>query len=121
MKKLISILACAAILTTSVLSFSACGKKDTSDELRVGLECQYAPFNWTQIDDSNGAVPISGTKEYAGGYDIEIAKRIAEGMGKKLVIVKTEWDGLPQGVQSGVIDCIIAGMSPTEKRKKIKE
>lgn len=27
--------------------------------LTVGMECAYAPYNWTQMDDSNGAVPIS--------------------------------------------------------------
>ena len=57
---------------------------------------QLSPFNWTQINDSNGAVPIDGAKEYAGGYDVEIAKKIAEGLGKELVIVKTEWAGLHQ-------------------------
>jgi putative lysine transport system substrate-binding protein len=91
------------------------GKKDT---FKVGLEAAYAPFNWTQLDDSNGAVPIDGSKEYAGGYDVEIAKRIAKGLGKELVIVKTEWDGLLPALISGKIDAIIAGMSPTEDRKK---
>ncbi len=92
---------------------------DTSaeqEELRVGMECNYAPFNWTQTDDSNNAVEIS-SGGYAGGYDVEIAKRIAEGLGRKLVIVKTEWDGLPPALTSGKIDAIIAGMSPTEDRK----
>ena len=27
--------------------------------LTVGMECAYAPYNWTQMDDSNGAVPIA--------------------------------------------------------------
>ena len=85
---------------------------------RVGRECGYAPFNWTQIDDSNGAVPIDGSQEFAGGYDVEIAKRIAEGLGKELVIVKTEWDGLVPALVSGKIDAIIAGMSPTADRKE---
>lgn len=85
-------------------------------EFRVGMECNYAPFNWTQTDDSNGALEIS-SGGFAGGYDVEIAKRIAEGLGKKLVIVKTEWDGLPPALTSGKIDAIIAGMSPTEERK----
>jgi putative lysine transport system substrate-binding protein len=83
---------------------------------RVGLECGYAPFNWTQLDDSNGGVPIDGNAEFAGGYDVEIAKRIAEGLGKELVIVKTEWDGLLPALTSGKIDAVIAGMSPTAKR-----
>lgn len=86
------------------------------DVFRVGMEADYPPFNWTQTDDSNGAVPIEGTSEYAGGYDVEIAKRIAEGLGKKLVIVKTEWDGLIPSLLSGKIDAIIAGMSPTPDR-----
>lgn len=100
----------------------ACSKKEnkgTTDEayFRVGLEAGYAPFNWTQIDDSNGGVKIDGSAEYAGGYDVEIAKKLAEGLGKELVIVKTEWDGLVPALTSGKIDAIIAGMSPTEERK----
>lgn len=83
---------------------------------RVGLEAGYAPFNWTQMDDSNGGVKIDGNAEYAGGYDVEIAKRIAEGLGKELVIVKTEWAGLLPSLTSGKIDAIIAGMSPTAER-----
>jgi putative lysine transport system substrate-binding protein len=69
------------------------------------------------MDESNGGVRIDGNAEYAGGYDVEIAKKIADGLGKKLVIVKTEWDGLVPALTSGKIDAIIAGMSPTAKRK----
>ena len=112
-KKLFSILALALV---SVFIFSGCsGGKDT---FKVGLEAGYAPFNWTQQDDSNGAVPIEGSKEFAGGYDVQIAKKIAEGLGKELVIVKTDWDGLLPAVSSGMVDAIIAGMSPTAKRKE---
>jgi putative lysine transport system substrate-binding protein len=85
---------------------------------KVGLEAGYPPFNWTQMDNSNGAVPIEGAAEFAGGYDVEIAKKIAEGLGKELVIVKTEWDGLIPALLSGKIDAIIAGMSPTVERKE---
>jgi len=95
---------------------SGSGEGADSEKFRVGMEAGYAPFNWTQIGDSNGAVPIDGSPEYAGGYDVEIAKRIAEGLGKKLVIVKTEWDGLIPALTSGKIDAIIAGMSPTPDR-----
>ncbi len=91
--------------------------QEASNELRIGMECGYAPFNWTQQDDSNGAVAIEGGG-YANGYDVQIAKKVAEGLGKDLVIVKTEWDGLVPAVQSGVIDGIIAGMSPTAERKE---
>ena len=97
------------------------GNASASEEkevFRVGLEAGYPPFNWTQMDDSNGAIKINGAAEYAGGYDVEIAKRIAEGLGRELEVVKVEWDGLVPALTSGKIDAIIAGMSPTEERKK---
>lgn len=84
----------------------------------VGMEAGYPPFNWTQMDDSNGGVPIDGAAEYAGGYDVEIAKLIAEGLGKELLIVKTEWDGLQPALDAGMLDAVIAGMSPTADRAK---
>ena len=82
------------------------------------MEADYPPFNWTQVTPDNGGAKIDGSREYAGGYDVEIAKKIAEGLGRELVIVKTEWDGLVPSLISGKIDAIIAGMSPTENRKK---
>ncbi|AFS77814.1 extracellular solute-binding protein [Gottschalkia acidurici 9a] len=113
------------MILSSVLILAGCGGSDSSkngnaesDTFRVGLECGYPPFNWTQMNDSNGAVKIDGNAEYAGGYDIEMAKKIAEGLGKKLVVVKVEWDGLVPALTSGKIDAIIAGMSPTNLRKE---
>ncbi|MCI5771356.1 MAG: transporter substrate-binding domain-containing protein [Clostridiales bacterium] len=85
--------------------------------LRVGMECEYVPFNWTQSEPNEYTVPIEGGMGYADGYDVQIAKKLAEGLGLELVIVKTEWSGLPLGVQSGMLDAVIAGMSPTEERK----
>lgn len=113
----------AAMSLCGVLLLTGCGSKATNAKaeeqtFKVGMEAGYAPFNWTQKDSSNGAVKIDGSAEYAGGYDVEIAKKIAEGLGKKLVIVKTEWDGLVPGVASGKLDAIVAGMSPTAKRKE---
>ncbi len=93
-------------------------QNEESNTFTIGLEAGYAPFNWTQMDDSNGGVAIDGTKEYAGGYDVEIAKKIAAGLGKELRIVKVEWDGLVPALISGKIDSIIAGMSPTAERKE---
>lgn len=115
------------LLVSAVVLLAGCGTNNSSDSdsgssgdntFKVGLEAGYAPFNWTQNDDSNGAVKIDGSAEYAGGYDVEIAKKIAEGLGKELVIVKTEWDGLVPALTSGKIDAIIAGMSPTAERKE---
>lgn len=84
--------------------------------LRVGMECVYAPYNWTQTDDSNNAVSIAGTSEYANGYDVQWAKRICDELGWTLEIVRSDWDGLIVGVQAGTIDCAIAGQSITAER-----
>lgn len=110
----------ASLLLLLSLALSACqgASPDTKEPLRVGMECAYAPWNWTQLDDSHGAVPIANGSEYANGYDVAIAKAIAEHLERPLEIVKTDWDGLPPGVISGKLDLIIAGMSPTEERKK---
>lgn len=126
MKKIISVLLSVFLLTSMVACTTAnesseTTKKETSPKkevLRVGMEAMYPPFNWSQNDDANGAVPIEGSKEFAGGYDVEIAKLIAEGLGKELVIVKMDWDGLPLSIQSNKIDAIIAGMSPSKERRE---
>lgn len=110
MKKKIALIL-AVLMTLSCLSAVAEGT------FRVGMECNYTPFNWTQTKPSEFSVPIEGGGGYADGYDVQIAKKIAEGLGKELVIVKTEWDGLPMGVISSAFDAIIAGMSPTAERK----
>jgi len=81
------------------------------------MECDYAPFNWTQTDNSNAAANIDGGG-FAGGYDVEIAKLVASGLNRELVVVKTGWDGLLPALTSGNIDVIIAGMSPTSERKE---
>ncbi|MGI6192457.1 MAG: transporter substrate-binding domain-containing protein [Christensenellales bacterium] len=114
MKKTLAI----ALVLVMALTFGACGTSgNTGDKpvLRVGMECNYAPFNWTQMDESNGAVPIS-SGGYAGGYDVEIAKLLADALDRELVIVKTEWEGLIPALNSGKIDVVIAGMSPTAER-----
>jgi len=120
-----------AIFLSAMILLTGCGTSSGSSSaadpaqapagdstFKVGLEAGYAPFNWTQMDDSNGAVKIDGSSEFAGGYDVEIAKKIAQSLGKELVVVKTEWDGLVPSLTSGKIDAIIAGMSPTAERKE---
>jgi putative lysine transport system substrate-binding protein len=108
----------AALIMCGALLLGACSAQNPGgNKFRVGMECDYSPFNWTQTDNANGAAPIEGG-DFAGGYDIEIAKRVAEGLNKELVIVKTDWDGLLPALTSGKIDAIIAGMSPTADRKE---
>ena len=87
--------------------------------LTVGMECAYAPYNWMQMDDSNGAVPISNMDGgYANGYDVMIAKRICEAFGWELEIVSSDWDGLTAAIQAGTMDANIAGQSMTADRLK---
>ena len=101
-----------------LLFVSACSEQTQNEGIfRVGMECGSAPYNWTQSNVSDSAVAISGG-QYCDGYDVQIAKIIAIELGKELVIEKISWDGLILSLQSGQIDAIIAGMSPTNERKK---
>ena len=84
--------------------------------LTVAMECAYAPYNWAQPDDSNGAVPIKDSALYANGYDVMTAKAICEANGWDLEIVQLDWDSLIPAVQSGVCDAVIAGQSMTAER-----
>lgn len=118
--KIISLILVLAIVVGCVVALSACNKNDDEhkEKLVVGLECAYIPFNFTQMTDANGAVKISNVEGYANGYDILIAKRIADALGKELVITKLDWDSLVPGVKTGTLDLIIAGMSPTAERRE---
>ena len=111
----------ALCLTLVMLcALCACGQKEeAAEKFTVGMECAYAPYNWTQTDDSNGAVPISNVPgAYANGYDVMIAKKIAEANGWELEIVSSEWGSLTPAVQAGTMDANIAGQSMTAERMK---
>lgn len=88
------------------------------NKLVVGLECDYAPFNWAEVKESETNVKVNNSNYYAEGYDIQIAKLIAQDLGYELVVEMIPFDGLIAALNVGKIDCIIAGMSPTEKRKQ---
>lgn len=115
-----------SVLLILTLAFSVmmtgCGSNNEKTDvladgvLSVAMECGYAPYNWTQKDDSNGAVPIKDSPDYAYGYDVMMAKYIADKLGVELEIVKLDWDSLVPAVQSGTVDCVIAGQSITSKR-----
>lgn len=94
----------------------------TEGVLKIGMECAYEPYNWTDTAGNTlGTVPISGEGKdglYANGYDVQIAQYVANKLGMKLEIHQLEWDSLLPAVQSGAIDAIVAGMSPTAERAK---
>ncbi len=114
MKKLLTVLF-AVLILCGCASNTPSENTDAPAVLKVGMECDYAPFNWTQVEDSDTAVVISSV-DYADGYDVVIASMIAETLGMEVQIVKTDWDSLIPSLNAGAIDCIIAGMTETPER-----
>ena len=122
MKRIIAIV----LALTMAMALAACGGSGSSGTgikgvedgvLTVGMECAYAPYNWQQTDDSNGAVPISNVAgSYANGYDVMMAKKLCEANGWELEIRMMDWDSLVPAVMTGDIDCAIAGQSMTAER-----
>lgn len=115
MKKLLSLL----FILLSFVCLTSCGEKeeDNRPTLTVGMECDYAPFNWTESKKSETNYPIDGTNLYADGYDVQIAKKVADSLNMRLVIKAIHWDGLITALSTGQIDAIIAGMTDTEERR----
>ena len=115
---------CLMLALVLAMSLAACGSSAKAPKtgvedgvLTIAMECAYAPYNWTQNDDSNGAVPISNVPgSYANGYDVMIGKKIAEANGWKLEVIQSDWDSLVPGVQTGTFDAVIAGQSMTAER-----
>lgn len=123
MRRIISCALCAVML----LCLCACGGGSAESAaassgvedgvLTVAMECAYAPYNWTQSDDSNGAVPIANVPgSYANGYDVMMAKKLCEANGWELELIQSDWDSLVPGVQTGTFDAVIAGQSMTAER-----
>lgn len=84
---------------------------------KIGMECAYDPFNWTQSNDANEGHPIANVSgKYANGYDVQIARQVANALHMRLEIYQYEWEALLPAVNSGAIDGIVAGMSPTTER-----
>jgi len=123
-KRTVSTLVCITLVATLLVGCSSQKSSENEDKkvLRVGMECAYAPFNWTQSSEevSNGdkAVPIYGTSDYAYGYDVMLAQKLADELGWELEIHKVDWSSIVLGMNSGDYDVIIAGMGYTEDRDK---
>ena len=100
------------------LALASSNTNTSNGTLKIAMECNYAPFNWSQTTDVNGAVKIQGSSLYANGYDVQVAKYIAAELGMALEIYAVEWDSLIPGLQAGTYDGIIAGMSPTAEREE---
>lgn len=114
MRRISKLLMAAALTVTLV----GCGGQEQEDNtFVVGMECGYAPFNWQTSEEAATTVSL-GAAGYADGYDVQIAKKIADELGLELQIKKISWDGLPLSLQSGDIDAIIAGMTANDEREE---
>lgn len=107
--------------TTSSDTAASEAEAESGEVLRVGMECAYAPFNWTQdtdtTPDGSKAVPIYDSNYYAYGYDVAVAQMLADEMGMELEVHKVEWSSIGISMDSGDYDCIIAGMGKTAERE----
>jgi putative lysine transport system substrate-binding protein len=111
----------ATSANTAETAGSTAGQAAESKVLRVGMECAYAPFNWTQlteeVPDGSKAVPIYGSSDFAYGYDVMVAQKLADQMGMTLEVHKVEWDSIGLSLDAKEYDCIIAGMGRTKERE----
>ena len=115
MKKLLAaVIALMMVMASAAFAEGTTGVED--GVLTVAMECAYAPYNWAQPDDANGAVPIKDNALFANGYDVMTAKEICEANGWQLEIMQLDWDSLIPAVQSGICDAVIAGQSMTSER-----
>ena len=73
--------------------------------LSVGMEIGYPPMEYY---DADSKTPI--------GFDVSMAKAIAEKMGLKVEFVDTAWDGIFAGVETGKYDCIMSAVTITPER-----
>jgi len=80
------------------------GVPASAETLRVGMECTYAPFNYRT---SSGDLV---------GYDVDVAKGVAEIIGADLEFVCQQWDGMIPALLANKFDLIVASMSITESR-----
>ena len=119
MKRILALLAAVMMMVSCCTAMADSEPTGVEDGVfTIAMECAYAPYNWTQTDDSNGAVPIKDSNDYANGYDVMIAKKICEANGWQLEILRSDWDSLVPAVQTGMIDAAIAGQSMTAARSE---
>lgn len=93
-------------IVVAMLTFWAGAQLAYAETLRVGMECTYAPFNF-----KNSAGELDG-------YDVDVAKGVAEIVGFDVEYVCQQWDGMIPALLANKFDLIIASMSITETRKE---
>ena len=115
MKKFLFASASAALVLAGCSSSS--GSSNPNGTFTVGMECDYAPFNWQTTESTETSAALGSGAGYCDGYDVVVSKAIADDLGKDLVVKKINWDGLQPALESGEIDAIIAGMTANAERE----
>lgn len=108
---------CASGSASTTASSNPSAATNETETLRVGMECNYAPFNWTTGNANDTTQQISSV-DYCDGYDVVIATRLAAAVNRNVEIVKLDWDNLILSLQNNQIDAIIAGMTDTPEREE---
>lgn len=114
-------------LMVTIFAFTACGEQSLpqtgegdaiGDTLRIGMSCDNPPFSWIQDTEAedDSTLPLSNGDGYVGGYDVQVAKEIADQLGVNLEIVQYDRGDLIGAVEDGDIDLMIAGVNPLATR-----
>ena len=113
MRKNILTLGLAAILTgvlaTGTVAYAADDELSQIQEsgvLKVGIEGTYPPYTY---HDEDGELT---------GFDVEVAKAIADKLGVEADFTESAWDSLLAGIDSGRLDTVINAVSITDERSE---
>ena len=116
MKKLVALI---VIMCAAFYYYLEYDRPDNKHVLRVGVECDYVPNNWEESKPSKTNLPLTNKPGfYAEGYDIQIAKLVADELNVKLAIYKIAWEELLNALNKGQIDAIFSGMVDSAEHKK---
>lgn len=116
----------STLFALSAVLLAGCGSSNTAstaettadaNTLRVGMECNYAPYNWSTTTETETSKQISEV-DYCDGYDVMMATELAEKTDREVEIVKLDWDNLVLSLQNDQIDAVIAGMTATPDREE---
>ena len=90
--------------------------------IRIGSECDYVPYSWVTSEKNEYNFPLANSPgSYVDGYDIQIAKAIADYMKVEIEFKKIAWEHLFDALNRKEIDVIFSGMFDTEERKQLAD
>lgn len=103
---LVPLAAAALVGTTPARAADLLDTVKSAGVLKIGIEGTYPPFNYR------------GTDGQLDGFDVDVAKAVAQRLGVKPMFVTTEWSGIIGGLVAGKFDVIVNQVAITDERKK---